>query len=396
MQWLVSLALAPVLLAMSLQVSLLAPLINLIAVPLFSFLIVPVSLLAVGLVYIYEPLGGHVLELAAWMLVIAMDGLNYFSRLPFVAWTGAALPWWVWPPVLLGVLLILSPRGVPARWLGMVFLATLLMVRPAPPAIGAANITVLDVGQGQAVVIRTHRHTLLYDVGPRYSAEFDAGSAVVLPYLRHADIDVVDLLILSNGDMDHAGGLSGLMGKVKLRSIQSGEPKRLKEKADLCTAGSSWSWDGVGFSILHPASPSPWKGNNSSCVLQIRIGNRRVLIPGDIQMDVETKLIMDNIEALKADLVVIPHHGSKTSSTINFVHAVSPSYAIVSAGYRNRYGFPYPEVVKRWHSIGAVVMNTAILGAIEVEIGADGLISTPIFERLQQQRYWHQQVILNK
>jgi competence protein ComEC len=395
-QWLVSLALAPVLLAMSLQVSLLAPVINLIAVPLFSFLIVPISLLAVAVVYLVEPLGVYILELAAWMLVTGMDGLSYISTIPFVVWTGSEVPGWVWPPAMLGVLLLLSPQGIPARWLGFIFLAPLLMVRPVAPAVGTASITVLDVGQGLAVAVRTHRHTLLYDLGPRFSSEFDAGSAVVLPYLRKADIDVVDLLILSNGDMDHTGGLSGLLGKVEMRSILSGEPQRLDVEAELCSAGSAWNWDGVDFRILHPLSPNSWKGNNASCVLQIEVGGRRILIPGDIGNEVETQLITDNMGLLKADLVVVPHHGSKSSSSPGFIQAVSPSYAVVSAGYRNRYGFPYPEVVGRWRSVGAMVMNTANMGAIEVKIGADGVISAPVLQRLRQLRYWHQPVIPDK
>lgn len=395
-QWLVSLALAPVLLAMSLQVSLLAPLINLIAVPLFSFLIVPVSLLAVLLVYLAEPLGLHLLELAAWMLVTGMDGLSYLSSVPFVVWTGAEAPAWVWPPALVGVLLLLAPQGLPARWLGLIFISPLLLVRPVTPAVATASVTVLDVGQGQAVVVRTHRHTLLYDLGPRFSSEFDAGSAVVAPYLHHAGIDLVDLLILSNGDMDHAGGLVGLLGKVRLSSILSGEPQRLDVKAELCTAGTSWNWDGVDFRILHPASPNSWKGNNSSCVLQIEVGGRRILIPGDIGAKVETQLVRDNKEGLKADLVVIPHHGSKSSSSSGFTQAVSPLYAVVSAGYRNRYGFPHPDVVQRWNSVGAEVMNTAKLGAIEVHIAADGEMSPPTSQRLVQQGYWLQPVILDK
>ncbi len=396
-QWFVSLALAPVLLAMSLHVSLLAPLINLVAVPLFSFFVVPLSLVSVALIYLFEPLGMKLLEFAGWALITGMDGLSYISSIPLVVWSGAQMPWWVWPPSLLGVLLLLSPQGMPARWLALLFLAPLIIVRPASPEIGAASITILDVGQGLSVVVRTHGHTLLYDLGPRFSAEFDAGSAVVVPYLRQADIDVVDMLILSNGDMDHAGGLSGLAGKVKIESILSGEPQRLEVDAGLCVAGNAWNWDGVDFRILHPSSLSnAWKGNNSSCVLQIEVADRLVLIPGDIQNEVETQLVAANRELLRADLVVIPHHGSKSSSSVDFIHAVSPSLAIVSAGYHNRYGFPHREVVKRWLAVGAMVMSTARLGAIEVKVSADGSILPSVYQRLQQQRYWHQPFKLDK
>lgn len=391
-QWLVALALAPLLLALSLQVSLLAPLVNLIAVPLFSFIIVPLALLSTLLLYLFEPMGVPVLEFTGWLLVTAMGGLRFISDIPFTAWSGSEVPVWVWPPAFFGVLLLLSPSAVPARWLGVVFLAPLVSLRPNIPAFGAAQISVLDVGQGLAVVIRTRQHTLLYDLGPRFSASFNAGSAVVLPYLRQSGIVRADLLILSNGDLDHRGGLPGLLDKVEISSILSGEPQRLEVEAELCRAGSNWSWDGVDFRILHPAYDAVWKGNNSSCVLQVEVAGRRVLIPGDIHAEVEQQLVAVASDRLKADLVVIPHHGSNSSSSTSFTEAVAARYAIASAGYRNRYGFPKQDVVGRWRATGAKVLNTAELGSIEVSIGADGVITPPVYHRLQRQRYWHQPI----
>ncbi|MCP4129109.1 MAG: DNA internalization-related competence protein ComEC/Rec2 [Gammaproteobacteria bacterium] len=392
-QWLVAMALAPVLLALSLQVSLLAPLVNLIAVPLFSFLVVPLALLSVALLCLYVPLAVLVLEFVGWLLVTGMSGLGYISEIPFTTWSGAELPIWVWLPAFLGVLLLLSPPAVPARWLGVVFLAPLLSLRPVLPAHGAAQITVLDVGQGLAVVVRTRHHALVYDLGPRFSAGFDAGSAVVLPFLRQAGVDRVDLLILSNGDMDHQGGLSGLLDQVEIGSVLSGEPQRIEVKAELCRAGQNWSWDGVRFRMLHPKQHEKWSGNNASCVLQMEVAGRLVLVPGDIHAEVERYLVAENSDLLKSDLVVIPHHGSKSSSSSGFTRAVSPSYAVVSTGYRNRYGFPNPDVLARWQGTGAEVLNTAELGAIEVSVGADGVITPPVSYRQHRQRYWQRQFI---
>ncbi len=387
-QWLIALALAPVLLALSLQISLLAPLVNLIAVPLFSFLVVPLALLSVLLLYLSEPLAVPVLEFVGWLLVTGMRGLGYISEIPFSTWSGSELPLWVWPPAFMGVLLLLSPPAIPARWLGVVLLAPLFYLRPDIPVHGAAQITVLDVGQGLAVVVRTRHHTLVYDLGPRFSAGFNAGSAVVLPFLQQAGVDQVDLLVLSNGDMDHRGGLPGVLGQVDISSVLSGEPQRIEVDAGLCRAGHSWSWDGVDFRMLHPKQHKRWSGNNSSCVLQIEAAGRRVLIPGDIHAEVEQHLVAVSGDLLRSDLVVIPHHGSKSSSSPGFTRAVSPSYAVVSAGYRNRYGFPNQDVIVSWHATGAKVVNTAELGAIEVNFGADGVISAPVYHRQQRRRYW--------
>ncbi len=387
-QWMVALGLAPVLLALGLQVSLLAPLINLIAVPLFSFIVVPLCLLTVLLLFLIEPLGAQLLVLANWMLSHGVACLSYLSGIPFVVWTAPGLPAWVWPTVLVGIAILLSPGGVPARWLGLVLFAPIVLVRPAAPEYGAVNITVLDVGQGLAVAVQTQFHTMLYDLGPRFSDDFDTGSAVVLPFLHSSGINRVDMLMLSNGDMDHSGGLSGVLGQVEIGSVQSGEPGRLHVDAALCRAGDHWDWDGVYFKILHPAPDSVWEGNDSSCVLKIGAAGRSILIPGDIGKDVERLLLEHSREELGSDLAIIPHHGSKSSSTMGFIQAVAPSYAIVSSGYRNRYGFPDPGVMERWRSVGAEVLNTAELGAVELNIAANGVISDPVSHRLQRLRYW--------
>jgi competence protein ComEC len=388
-QWMIALGLAPVLLSMSFQVSLLAPIINMVVVPLFSFIIVPLSLFTVLLLSIYEPLGTHMVELMCWTLAAGLDLLGYLNAIPFVVWTAPELPNWVWPFALIGVFVLLSPRGIPARWLGVLFLTPVVLIRPAAPEYGAVNLTVLDVGQGLALVVQTQNHTLIYDLGPSFSDDFNTGSAVVLPYLHNSGIDRVDLLMLSNADMDHSGGLPGLLGKVDIDSILSGEPDRLEINAGLCSSGKTWSWDGVVFKLLHPESDSVWSGNNASCVLKVEVAGSSLLIPGDISKVVERFLIADYRDELESDLVIIPHHGSKSSSSTRFTQSVSPRYAIVSTGYRNRYGFPDAGVVKRWRAAGAQVLNTAELGAIELKISPDGSISTPNYHRLTQQRYWH-------
>jgi len=388
-QWLVFVGLAPLLLMLFQQLSLVAPLVNLLAVPWFSLVLVPLLLLATLLLWPLPAAGGLLLNGGETLLAWTLTGLHWVAQWPLASWQLPQLPGWVWPPAFAGVLLLLAPRGLPGRWLGGLLLLPLLLVRPAAPGPGEAWLDVLDVGQGLAAVVRTRDHTLVYDTGPRFSQRFDAGSAVLLPFLRSVGVRQVDLLILSNGDADHAGGAQALAAELPLGRVLSGEPAKIPDlQARPCEAGQSWNWDGVAFSVLHPRSTDRWRGNNRSCVLSLDHVAGRVLFPGDIEAPAERSLVEGSPDALSSRILLAPHHGSATSSTPALVQAVVPEYVVFSAGYRNRYGFPKSAVAERWRSVGAHTLNTAESGAVSFRLLAGGTLVGPHLGRLEQRRYW--------
>jgi competence protein ComEC len=223
-QWAVALGLLPMLLMLFGRASLVAPVVNLVAVPLFG-VILPLVLIAAVAALLFS-----------WNWPLAMVGLLLdqcyallaaIATLPAASMTLGGRAGWVWGSAFCGVLLLLAPRGLPARWLGLVLLLPLVLMRPPAPAPGEARFTLLDVGQGLAAVVRTHAHTLVYDLGPRYPSGFETGSAVVAPYLREIGVRRVDLLVASHADQDHVGGLRGLLGAMDVAKVVSGEPEEL-------------------------------------------------------------------------------------------------------------------------------------------------------------------------
>jgi competence protein ComEC len=264
----------------------------------------------------------------------------------------------------------------------------ILLHNPRPPAEGCAVVTFLDVGQGLAVVVRTHRHTLLYDSGPAYRSGNNAAETVILPYLRSRGISSIDRLIISHADLDHAGGASTIAATMRVRRTMSGEP--LPDMRSLpCRAGQNWSYDGIGFSVLHPAIGSDFEGNNRSCVVLVEAGEYRLLLSGDIEKAAEHALVREHrLPSVYA--VSVPHHGSRTSSVAPFVQTLQPSIAIVSAAYGNHWGFPKEDVVERWKAVGTTVMNTATAGAIEMRVCADTGFESITQYRVLNRRIWHE------
>lgn len=389
-QWVVAVGLMPLLLLIWGRAVVAAPLVNLVAVPLFSLVIVP--LVVLGTVLVEVPgVGPGLLVLGDWLLSWSMRALDSAAGWSGLVSVSPELPAWVWLWALMGVALLLAPRGVPARWLGFLCLLPMALLRPAAPGPGEIWLTLLDVGQGLSVVVRTRAHTLVYDTGARFSPRFDAATAVLVPYLRAQGISRIDRLILSNGDNDHAGAAAELLAWVPAAEILSGEPRRLSlanRQAAACEAGAEWSWDGVRFRVLHPEKGGNRKGNDASCVLAVDNGAARILLPGDIEARVEAKLTNNQGGRLKADILVVPHHGSDSSSTPGFVAAVDPQFALFATGYRNRYGFPKSSVLQRWRQGGARLFDTAGAGAIGFRVFADGRIEGPNLARRDKGRYW--------
>ncbi|MCG8426287.1 MAG: DNA internalization-related competence protein ComEC/Rec2, partial [Chromatiales bacterium] len=316
--------------------------------------------------------------------------LNWLAKLPFVSLSFEQITPIQKALVVVGALLLLLPVGLGTRWSGAVLLVAPLFWSGEYKNDDLLEVTMLDVGQGLSLVLSTRNHTLVYDVGPRYSDKFDAGSGVVAPFLKSRGINRIDKLVLSNGDSDHAGGYRGLLTKITPQQILSGEPERLADpRIDDCISGMNWRWDGVDFQVLSPPDKVTWRGNDASCVLSVNAGGTRILLTGDISRLVESALLAEQPGQLAADVVTVPHHGSSTSSSRPFVTQVKAKYALISAGYRNRYGFPKPEVVDHWQTAGAEVLNTVGSGAMSFTVNRAGELSGPVEYRESHHRYWH-------
>jgi len=388
-QWAMTIGLIPMLLALFQQVSLVSPIANAFAIPLVSLVVVPLALLG-AVLPLDAPLWlAH--SVMGWTMVL----LEWLNSLPQAVWTQHAPPPWSIVAGMLGVLWILLPRGFPARWLGFLLLLPMFLNAPESPAQGSVRLIIFDVGQGLAVAAQTQHHALLYDTGPDFSDGADSGNRILIPSLRAMGISKLDGLILTHDDTDHTGGAASLMQAMPIgwlsSSLPDGHPL-LQPAADKrrCTDGQSWQWDGVQFEILHPDSASyaaeKIRKNNRGCVLRISISNRHILLAADIEKESEQQLLKEHTDKLPATLLVVPHHGSKTSSTDEFIAAVWPGYAVFTVGYLNHFGHPKQEVVQRYANSGSTLLRSDVDGAILVEMNAQGLQVERY--RKTHRRYW--------
>ncbi|MGE0383565.1 MAG: DNA internalization-related competence protein ComEC/Rec2 [Gammaproteobacteria bacterium] len=381
----VAVGLAPALAFAFGQNPLLGPLANAFAVPWTSYLVVPAVLGGTALLAWAPALAAYVLQAAHWTTVILWRVLDWLARFDAaVWWHGTTVPIAVIAGGV-GVALLLAPRGLPGRWTALAWLLLAAAPPVGRPPPGQFELSVLDVGQGLAVVARTQRHALLFDTGPTFGPDFDAGAAVVVPYLQRRGVRVLDAVVVSHGDIDHAGGLASVRGAMHVRRLWSSVPAATGGLQ--CRRGGRWRWDGVEFRFLHP--PQGWRSgdNDSSCVLRIAGTSGAALLAGDIERSAERALLDAGADALRAEIVVVPHHGSRSSSTPEFVAAVGASLAVVSSGYRNRFGFPAEVVVQRWRRSGAHVVDTARDGAVTI----DGVaaLARPVLYRHDSRRYWN-------
>ncbi|MGH8727887.1 MAG: DNA internalization-related competence protein ComEC/Rec2, partial [Burkholderiales bacterium] len=390
MQWAITLGLVPLMLVLFQQTSIVSPIANAIAIPLVSLVVVPLTLLATF------PALDFLLVPAHAVMGLCMAVLEFLSAMPSAVWQQHAPPWWALIVAALGALWLLAPRGTPARYAGAAGFLPLFLAFPPGPANGDFSLAVLDVGQGLAVVARTHKHALLYDAGPEYSSDRDAGERVVVPYLRGAGIARLDRLIVSHDDTDHSGGADSVLQALPVDALSSSLynshaiAARMENKAP-CHSGQSWEWDGVRFEMLHPKLESyadfKLKDNARGCVLKISSQHGSALLTADIEQREEHELLARDPEVLRADVLIAPHHGSKSSSNEKFVRQVNPKTVIFSAGYRNRFGHPRPEVVERYRAIGAELLRTDHDGALLLDFSPLRISARKW--RLERPRYWH-------
>ncbi|MDD2661142.1 MAG: DNA internalization-related competence protein ComEC/Rec2 [Methylococcales bacterium] len=386
--WVTSVGLSPLLLFFFQQVSLISPVANFIAVPVISLLAVPMSLLAVLLMFS--------LPVAASKLLIIVDKLlqglwwllERLAGLPLATINHAPPPVWALAFAIPGVLLMLAPRGMPARWLSLVMFLPLVFTAPQKPATGAISMTLLDIGQGLSAVVQTANHWLVYDTGVKFSAESDTGRSVVLPFLRQQGASKIDKLIISHGDNDHIGGAVSLLRAMPAGQVLTSAPKQLSDYSPTqCAAGQSWTWDKVKFTFLSPPQQAFASENDNSCVLKIQSEQGAVLMTSDIEASAESWLTKTYGKSLKAGVLIAPHHGSKTSSTLKFLQTVRPEYVLIPAGYRNQFGHPHREVLARYEQIKSEWLNTADSGAITINVKDGSWVVQSM--RDKEDKYWN-------
>ncbi|HST45905.1 MAG TPA: DNA internalization-related competence protein ComEC/Rec2, partial [Luteimonas sp.] len=370
-QLIATVGLLPLTVALFGQASLAGPLANLVAIPWWSLVVVPLSLLGTALDGIHAGWGDPFWQLAAGCFDLSWPLFATLAASPVALWWLPEPAWFAVPMALVAAFWCLLPRGVPGKPLTLLLWLPLLWPdRRLPPA-GSAEIVVLDVGQGLSVLVRTRRYSLLYDMGPAVIDGFDAGERAVLPALHALGVRRVDLLVASHADADHAGGLEAIRRRFPrtptLAPEDSGLPRTRR-----CLAGRRWQADGVTFRFLHPPPHFPYLRNESSCVLRVETAHGAALLTGDIGAVIELGLVARQAHAIAADVVVVAHHGSAESSDAAFVAATGARHALVSSGHGNRFGHPHPDVLTRWHLAGADTISTAEGGALRVRLEAGG------------------------
>jgi competence protein ComEC len=368
--------------------SLTGPAANLLAVPVVSFVLVP-TLLAATLIHPFcERLAVWLLQWMDQIFVWLWRWLGLLQELPVPLW---------WPThtlttldlllVSAGVVLLLAPAGLSVRGIGGLWLVVAL-TSPSKSDY-QLRVTVMDVGQGQAVILQTPEQTWLYDAGPIYSERFDAGSRILAPHLRRLGVHRLNMMV-SHADLDHAGGAEGVLAAFDIERLVMGEVlEGAAPPAELCHQGQSWQADSVTFSVLWPPEGGDYTGNNSSCVLLIefRVGGEevRLLLPGDVDRAVERELL--KVLAEPVDWILAPHHGSNSSSSYRLLYRARPQHVVFSAGYQNRYGHPHPKVLQRYEELGAIRYNTATDGALVFTWADNGMAVTKTRE--SEARLWH-------
>lgn len=389
-QWVVAIGMMPALIGFFGQVSLISIVANVVAIPTFSFIIIPFSLIGVSVLLFAQPLGDAILRVALWFLNLIwqlLENLSSYSCFVIKYTFVSVLHNWV-AKFASGISLL--PQGLLGKFMTFCWWLACYSWEAQSLAPGQLQLVVFDVGQGLAALIRTEKHTLVFDTGVKVSEDFDMGKAVVLPYLFAKGIKKLDLMVISHDDNDHIGGAKSILKEIPVAKVITSVPKRFKPEATFCQEGLKWHWDGVGFQFLSPSRELDFKGNDRSCVLKITANSKGILLTGDIEQKAERFLVNAHRKELESDILVVPHHGSKTSSSNNFLDAIAPTYAIFSYGYLNRYHHPRSLVIKRYLSRKVKLLDTVRSGAITMTFASDSAIVAIQEYRKKYHKFWHQ------
>lgn len=355
---------------------LLSPLLNIIAIPLVSVLLTPLALIG-----ILCPWDGP-LQLS---ILLADQSLTLLDAVTpaAIVWPLPVSPWPLWLLGACGVLWLIAPRGLPGRPVGLLLIAPLLLYQPPAPVSGTAAINLFDTGQGLSMLVRTNRHSLLFDTG------YGDAQRLLIPQLHGLGLKHLDTVIASHHDSDHDGALPSLLSAFPVRLLLAGQPETMTEHhAKPCQRGQSWNWDGVRFDLLTPyRDSSPKKDNDTSCVLRISAGEQSLIITGDQSASGEAELVGQYGETLRSDILIAGHHGSKTSTSSVWLNTIKPHQVWISAGYRNRYRHPHPVVLARLESDQIPVWRTDMHGALSTTLGLSGEPATHAL-REHGQSFW--------
>lgn len=383
-QWAVTIGTLPFLLLFFSQFSLISPLTNAIAIPWVSGVVTPLTILA--LVVPWDPL----LLLAETLLSPLMSLLVWSASLPIAIWHAPAPSPLVFMLAILGALWWLMPAGFPGRWMALFLCLPLVWPHHAEIPEGQARIDVLDVGQGLAVVIRTQQHALLYDTGPYFSGAADAGDRIIVPYLRAIGVDRLDGLVVTHRDTDHSGGARSVLESMPVGWVADAPDTQFAQHipgtdSKICALGNRWRWDGVTFEFLYPTDSSRVQSsasNHQSCVLRVSVAGRSMLLTSDIEAEDERRMVADGLA--RSNVLLVPHHGSGTSSSALFLDTVLPELAIIPVGYRNRYRHPKAEVMASYEARKIKILRTDSGGMIRVDLPSLHVSAY----REQRRRYW--------
>jgi len=392
-QYAITLGLVPLSMLLFNQVSLVSPLANALAIPVISWLVTPMSL--IGSIT-PDPLGSWILWITHFLVQLLHEFLSLLARMP--VWQAPRPALWMMLCAMFGIGWCLAPRGWPLRWAGLLLWLPLCLNKASSPGAGEFKVTALDVGQGMALLVETAGHRMLYDTGPAYSPNSDAGSRVIYPYLKMRGISRLDGLMISHNDSDHSGGALSLMQQLQIdwvsSSLASDSPAvnlaQVKSRHSVCLAGQHWDWDGVQFDVLHPGesvyASAKWKPNAKSCTLKISNGRQSMLLAGDIEAIQEDELVNSIPDRLGANVLLAPHHGSGTSSTLPFLQAVAPDIALFQLGYHNRYHHPRPDIWQRYADLGITRLRSDWSGAITFAFS--NRVEVDEYRRTEA-RYWY-------
>jgi competence protein ComEC len=391
-QYAVTLGLVPLTLLLFAQVSLVSPLANAVAIPVVSYVVTPLALAGSLLP---APVSGLLLIAAHFVVEQLAHLLAWMSTLPLAVWAAPEPPPWLFVAALAGTAWMLAPRGWPHRWAGAAAWLPLFGQVPVHPDDGSFAVTAFDVGQGMALLVETRSHRLLYDTGPVYAPDSNGGNRVILPYLKARGIGALDGMIVTHSDTDHSGGALAILEAVPTAWVASslwpGHPVvRTAHRHLRCVAGQRWIWDGVQFEMLQPSAASygdpSLKPNARGCTLRISAQGHAMLLAADIEAAQEAQLVLGARDKLRADVLLAPHHGSGTSSTLGFLLAVQPRLAVFQVGYRNRYHHPKRQVLERYQTLGIARLRSDESGAIALSFGSE--VSASHY-RQDHARYWY-------